>query len=217
MELRLLSDPAFAEEFDIVVDEITDEYLQNELSGDERERVEKYFLRSNERQNKLAFAAELLQGAEPKPVPRPGLFEQIAAFWRQQSYARVAVMATAVIVAGIIIYFATKPTTTYLAFNLTLSTAERAEGAAAQRAKLGPTTGLKLTLTIPENARGANSYSVRLAGGSDLKVEQQTPETVTVIIRPGSITPGTYAIQLSKVKPDGTKERIPGSYYIAVE
>ena len=217
MELRLLSDPEFAEEFDIVVDEITDEYVQNELSGDERERVRKYFLSSTERQNKLEFAAELLGRAKSSRVTRPGVWEQIAAFWRQPSFAQVALTATAVIIiAGIAIYFATRPAT-YLTLNLTISTAERAEGAVPQRVNLPPNAGVKLVLTIPESARGANRYAAKLVGGSELKIEGQTPDTVTVTVPPGSITPGTYAIQLSKIKSDNTTERIPGSYYFAVE
>lgn len=217
-EIRLLSDPEFAEEFDTVVDEITDEYLQNDLASDERERVEKYFLSSNERQVKLQFATELLRRAESRPVPRPSFLEQIAAFWRQQSYARVALTAAAVIVVVGIIYVLTRTDNpNYLALNLTISTAERAEGPAAQHVKPPPNTGLRITLTIPENARGAKGYVVKLVGGSDLTIEQQTSEAVVVTIAPGSITPGTYAIQLFKIKPDDTRERIPGSYYFAVE
>src|ERR1051325_4151382 len=44
IELRLLTDPSFGEEFDTIVDELTDQYVRNELPDDERERVEKYFL-----------------------------------------------------------------------------------------------------------------------------------------------------------------------------
>ena len=58
--MRLLSDAAFGEEFDTIVDEITDEYLKDELPVDERERVQRYFLSAPERQSKLQFAAELL-------------------------------------------------------------------------------------------------------------------------------------------------------------
>jgi hypothetical protein len=50
-------------------------------------------------------------------------------------------------------------------------------------------------------------------GGSDLPIEQTTDKTVTVIIPAGTLTPGDYAIQLSK----DTKERISGSYFFAVE
>ena len=59
VELRLLSDPDFGEEFDIMVDTIVDQYLEDELSPDERERAEKYFFKSESRREKLKFAAVL--------------------------------------------------------------------------------------------------------------------------------------------------------------
>ena len=62
-ELRLLTDPAFGEEFDTIVDEITDEYVGNELQGEERKRLNS-ILRSTERQNKGEIRAE--------PVARTG-------------------------------------------------------------------------------------------------------------------------------------------------
>ena len=213
----MLSDPAFGEEFDTVVDEITDEYLKNELTAEERERIQQYFFSSAERQQKLAFAAELLDRAK-KHERRTPLLAQVAAFFRQQSFAQVALTAAAlVIVAGTVIYFWTRPAT-YLALNLTIGTAERSEGAAAQTVKLPSNTGLRVTLTIPVSARGAKAYAARLAGGNtDLTIEQRTEETVTVVIPAGSLAPGAYAIQLSKLNSDNTHERIPGSYYFAVE
>ena len=216
-ELRLLSDPEFGEEFDTIVDELTDDYLKNELPNDERKRVEKYFLSTTERQAKLEFATELLRRAESergKKVTRPSLFEQIAAFWRQQSFAHVAMTAAAIIVVVGVIYILTKSDNqNYLALNLAISAAERNEGAAAKRVKLPPNTGLKITLTIPEDARGAKNYVAKLVGGTDLKIEEPTEKTVTVTIPAGTLTPGSYAIQLYK----DTNQRIPGSYYFAVE
>lgn len=217
-ELRLLSDPTFGEEFDTIVDEITDDYLKNQLSDDERERVEKYFLSTSERQNKLEFAAELLRRAESErgkkvTEPRPSLFEQISAFWRRPSFGMA--VAAVIIVAGIF-FILTRDNANYLALNLEISTAERDQGAEAKRVNPPPNTGLELTLTIPENARGAKDYVARLANGNDLKIGQRTEQTVTVKVPP-PLKPGTYAIQLSKVKPDGTTERILGSYYVAVE
>ena len=219
-ELRLLSDPAFGEEFDTIVDEITDDYLQQELPDDERERVEKYFLSTTERQTKLNFAAELLRRAESERARqvkevRSNLFERLAALWRQQSFARAVMTAASVVVVVGIIYVVFRPdNTNYIPLSLTINTAERNEGAAAVPVKLPANTGLKLTLTIPEDARGAKSYVARLSSGTDLKTELTTPATVTVIIPPGSLPPGTYAIQLSKISPDG---RISGSYYFAIE
>lgn len=214
-ELRLLTDASFGEEFDTIVDEITDEYLRNELPADERERIQQYFLSSTERQKKLEFAAELLRRAKE---PRPSFVEQIAAFFKQPSFARVALTAAVVlIVASIPIYLWTRPAT-YVALNLDISTAERSEGPAAQPVKLPSNAGLKVVLKIPESARGARAYLARLAGsGAELTIEQRTEQTVTVVIPPGTLSPGTYAIQLSRIKPDNSPERIPGSYYFAVE
>jgi hypothetical protein len=213
VELRLLTDAAFGEEFDTVVDEITDEYLQNDLSDEERKLVEQYFLSSTERQGKLEFAAELLRRAEyqrAKKEAKPGVWEQIVAFCRQPSFA---LTAAAVIIAAGIIYFVLwrDNSTNYLAMNLTISSADRAEGATPATVKLPSNTGLKVTLTIPENARGGKDYVVRLVGGSDLKIAERTEQTITVTI-PAGTPPGTYAIQLFK-----DKARIPGSYFFAVE
>jgi hypothetical protein len=222
LELRLLSDPAFGEEFDTIVDEITDDYLNNQLSDDERERVEKYFLSTTDRQDKLEFATELLRRAESErgkkvAEPHPRLFAQIAAFFRRQSFVYVAMTAATVIIVVSVFYILTRDNANYLALNLEISTAERDRGAEAKPVKLPPNTGLKLTLTIPENARGAKDYIARLANGNDLEIDERTEKTVTVKIPPALSTPGTHAVQLSKVKPDGTEERISGSYYVAVE
>src|SRR5437660_2816958 len=59
IELRLLTEPDFAEEFDIVVDEVTDDYLSGKFEGEELKRVEEHFFKSTERRNKLKFALAL--------------------------------------------------------------------------------------------------------------------------------------------------------------
>lgn len=59
VEIRLLSDRDYGEEFDIVVDEITDQYAAGEIKGEDRERVEKYFLKSDQRREKLKYAVAL--------------------------------------------------------------------------------------------------------------------------------------------------------------
>jgi CHAT domain-containing protein len=59
VELRLLTDSEFAEEFDIVVAEITDDYAAGKFSGEELKQVEEYFFRAPERREKLKFALAL--------------------------------------------------------------------------------------------------------------------------------------------------------------
>lgn len=59
MELRLLSDARYAEESDVVADELIDRYVMGEIPADEVERFEEYFLRSQARRDKLGFALAL--------------------------------------------------------------------------------------------------------------------------------------------------------------
>ena len=220
IELRLLSDPAFGEEVDTVADEITDDYLNDQLSDDERERVEKYFLSSPERQHKLEFAAELLRRAESergKKVTRYSLLDYIVAFLRQPT--PVAAMAAVVFVIGLTLFemWSAPPPANYLSLNLTISDSDRASSITAATVKPPSNTGLRITLTIPENARGAGDYVAQFPDGTYLEIENRTDTTLTVKVPPAFIKPGTSGIQLFKVKPDDTKERITGTYYFAVE
>jgi CHAT domain-containing protein len=77
LEIRLLSDPEYAKEFDAAVDQIIDRYVVGEFHGADLEQVRSYFLRSDERQEKLRFALALKErkaerssviAAKKKPV-----------------------------------------------------------------------------------------------------------------------------------------------------
>src|SRR6266550_9214329 len=59
VELRLLTDPDFAEEYDIVVNEVTDDYVAGKFEGEELKRVESHFFASTQRRDKLKFALAL--------------------------------------------------------------------------------------------------------------------------------------------------------------
>src|SRR6185295_19078986 len=71
VEIRLLSDSRYAEEFDLVVDEIVDRYVADEFKGGELERVRNYFFRSTDRQDKLRFARTLKERERKEPPPSP--------------------------------------------------------------------------------------------------------------------------------------------------
>jgi len=229
--LLLLSDPAFGEEFDMIVDEITDDYLNNELPADERERVKRYFLSTPERQRKLEFADELLRHAEsnrrdkkvvPEKESRPTFFEQVAAFWRRPYFAHAALAVVLIVVAAVTYSLVTTDRSPqYLAVDVTASSSNRAEGPAPATVKLPPYTGLKINLTIPEDARGAKDYEATLLGeyvNKTLKIDQRTEQILTVTVPSEALTPrGSFAIQLSKIKPDGTKERVADRYLLRVE
>lgn len=228
----MLTDPSFGEEFDTIVDELMDQYVRNELPDDERERVEKYFLNTPERQQKLEFATELLGRADAERGERaervtvveraPSLIEQLLAFWRQRSFAHVVLSAAAVIiVAGLIFYlFSFRDSSEYVAINLPLSNSDRAESTAPARVQL-PASGLKINLTIPEYAKDAKTYRVKLVDVNrverDLTIDEQKDQTITIKIPATLLTRGSYALHLFKVNDDGTEERVRGSYFFNVE
>jgi tetratricopeptide (TPR) repeat protein len=59
VEVRLLSDSSYGEEFDVAVDELTDQYVAGEIEGKEREEMERYFFASPGRREKLRIASAL--------------------------------------------------------------------------------------------------------------------------------------------------------------
>jgi len=82
--VRLLSEPAYAEEFDVVVDEITDEYVSGAFQGEERKHLEEYFFKSAARRDKLKFAFALQRARAAQRLENPGGREEAAGVILQQ-------------------------------------------------------------------------------------------------------------------------------------
>ena len=233
LELRLLTEPSFGNEFDIVVDEITDDYIAGDFQGDEKRRVEEYFLKARQRQEKVQFTRELLQQAgsqraelADKPSRLSILLERFRSLFQGPvSMFRLATtLATALIITGAVMVLRSgKPTApVYTAADLQISRAERSEGAAETPVKLSSgTTEVRMRLALPEPQPTAETYHARLAGGTGaattLPVLEKTPNSVTVIARAAELPPGSYAIQLWAVNADGAEQRIRGSYLFRIE
>jgi len=225
LELRLLTDEGFVEEFDTVVDEITDQYVGNELGADERKRVEQYFLTSRERQQKVQFADELMQRAAAErsvqnPAPEPGFFERLRAFWTNQPvfFRTATTMATIVIAVGLVfvLYPRQNPSGTYTAVNLQMSAVDRSTGSEVKAVRLDSAAGIRIALALPEQWRDAKSYRVELQDEKerlrDLPIAERTPQSLVVTIPANEITQGGYIIRLYA---DG--QRVRGSYHFNVE
>ena len=76
MEIRLLSDPVYVEEFDVVVNELTDQYVSGAVQGAERDQMERYFFAAPARRQKLRIAAALKerqQAPAKRWLPSPEL------------------------------------------------------------------------------------------------------------------------------------------------
>ena len=236
LELRLLTDPAFIEEFDTIVDEIADQYAGNEFQGEERKRVEEHFLKSAERQRKVDISRELMERAAERganrvavavePTPTPGFMESVRAFWSSPSIAlRVATaMAGIVIVVGLAflmrpLLFPTSGPDALITLNI--STSDRATGSKRESVKLEPGTGrLRIELKLPDQTPQAPNYRVELLDGQqrsrNLPIAERTAQSLFVAIPAKEITPGSYIIRLYAVNTDGTEQRIRGAVWSAV-
>lgn len=235
--MRLLSDAAFIEEFDIVVDEIAAAYVAGEFTGEEKEQVEKYFLQSPERRQKVKFIGEMLrqvssEGRElverdtkPSLDAKPSLLDKIRAFFGAQSLlATATTFATLVLVAGLGIWLLSgrSSTPTYATFELNLSSPSRSTGSEIRKVALTSNIdGLKITLNLPERTPPPRSYRADLRGENislpRLPIVEQNTQSLTVVIPAEDLTRGTYAIELSAVNESGAEEAIRGAYLFAVE
>jgi len=232
LELRLLTDAAFGEEFDVIVNEITDEYVGDELRGDDRKHVQQYFLRSTERQKKLRFANELLERSAVERGParvvpvEPGLFDRVRAFWGNLTLLTrfATTVAAIVIVAGVLLLTipGTRTSGTYAFLNLAISNSERANGPEIKYVRLEPgSPGIRIELALPDQLPQSKSYRVELLDekqvARNLKIEQQTEAKLVVVMPANEISPGSYFVRLYAANPDGTEQRIRGSYFFTVQ
>lgn len=223
VELRLMSDAAFSEEFDIVVDEIATGYVAGEFAGQEKTQVEQYFLRSPQRREKVQFICEMLRqvGEDRADPPAPTLWTRVSSFWvGQPSAFRPAIaLAAVLIVAGLsfwLISLTSKPN--IASFALTMTNADRNAGTQIERINLPPGTDqvrLKLRLPGPK----APQYRASLRGERislpQLEIESHDAESITVIIPADQITRGTYAIELTEIN-NGTERPLRGAYEFVV-
>ena len=225
LELRLLTEPAFVEEFDTVVDEVTDQYVRKELTDGERKGFEESYLTTAEGRQKVRFTSELLERAAAErgavaEVGAPGFFDRVRAFWQVQSL-RVAAITAAVVIIAAGAYLISFPAKDYATLSLAISTAKRGEGPAPSKVKIeSGVPGVEVTLAIPEKEKGARDYRARLVGDESehpLDIDKRDEQTVTIKIPVSLLNRGQYAIQLSRINPDGSDTRILGHYYFNVE
>jgi hypothetical protein len=238
VELRLMSDPAFSEEFDIVVDEIATLYVSRQFTGEEKTQVEQYFLRSPQRRLKVQFICELLRqlgedgdnqsGVMPVGVrdQRPTLWQRLGAFWAQPSLLRPALsFAIVLIVGGLVFWMASlNSTPTYQSFELAMTTSERSEGTETRRIHLERGfDGLRIKLKLPTPT--APQYRASLQGATalgehfalpQLAVETPDATSITVIVPTDQITRGTYAIELTEIN-NGRETPLRGAYVFEVD
>jgi len=239
VELRLLSEAGYSEELDILVDELIDQYLTGELSGDERLNFERYFLSTPERHQKLRLALALRRYASSrvetadsesaKAQPSVSLAKltwatRFKAFWLSPSWslrAAVALGALAIIAGALWLSLPSAPRTV-AALTLTISNSDRAEGFQASEVHLPPNADtLRISLILPEQSPPAVRYRVELENNNGearpLEVIGQEARSVSVVITTAQLPRGQYALKLFTISANGTEQRVNGSYFFTVK
>ena len=243
MELRLLSDPEFSAEFDIVVDEISIRYVAGGFEGDDKDRVERYFLRAPERQSKVKVLCELLQYSKavrkdeqsvktetPTPVTDdPGWLARVWRFWNTEPLMlRFGVtVAALVIVVGVVFLMRSGGPASQSFATLTLSSndAERGQQSVTNvipSVKLNSGIDeLRLQLLLPSQPpQPPKSYRpevIPLWASKRVTVVSQDAQTVVVAVPASDLKPDRYSVRLYAVFADGREERVPGTYDFRVE
>ena len=227
IEQRLLTEDALFEELEVTEGELFDEYVSNELTPIDRKQFEQYFLSTPERQRELKFAAGLREYVAKKSTVTKGswLERTPLAWFGQTQLSRIAAIAALLVVIGGAFWFTRldrHPPTSYAAFTLTISNNDRAGSGSATEVNLPLTAeAVRLYLKLPEALDQATHFRVELLkeSGETLNVEKVALiEQSAVIELPATqLSRGQYALKLYVVKPDGTEERINGSYFLSVK
>ncbi len=242
VERRLLTEEDFFEELLFVEEELTDQYLNEELSADERRGFEGHFLLTPERQRKLRFAkalgryvaenssAALAKAAAPpqrlQSARAPTFSERVRAFWGAQGFAlrTAAAFAALVLVVGTAwLFFGNPAPRTFVAINLSPSAVTRGGGGVGPEVvRLAPgADALKVNLTLPGGAAEGSRFSVGLEDERGpverLTAERLDARTISVVIPSSLLKRGRYTLKVFETGADGAEHRTSDNYRFDVE
>ncbi len=224
IEENLMIDHASLEELEAAEDELSDDYLAGKLTAGERFRFEQHFLSTPEREQKLKFARvfhryaasqkslEAVSPARLTTAPAfPGWPVRIALF-----------VALAIVVGGVWLYSRSTQNPPRLAtITLTPSSRNRGEATSITNVRLPPgTDALKVVLEVPTEMKAQNLRAELESESGEMKrieVVEENTRTAAVTIPASQLRPAQYALKLFAINPDGSEQRIPGSYFFTVE
>lgn len=238
-ELEQFEDECFAQEtwpeqLNLVEEDLIDAYLRAELTQEQRQHFERNYLTSEARKERVIIAAALLRHVDEHQTVATATAsiqptgqtwtERLHAFWNSRTWAIRAVPALIVLLILIGAWWVSRPRgpspQTFATLTLNISSSNRADGAQAGKVKL-PFDALRISLSIPERLPPAIRYRVELENingeTKPVEIAGQDAQSVSVVIPAEELTRGQYALKLFATKADGSEQRIPGSYFFAVE
>jgi hypothetical protein len=240
-ELEQFEDECFALEswpaqLNLVEEDLIDAYLRDELSQEQRQHFERNYLTTEARQERVIMAAALLHHVdEHQAVAKAAVAAEptkqtwaakLHAFWSGQTWAlrtAAAITIVAILAGAWWLSRAHAPSPgSFAMLTLTISDSNRAEGAQAGKVSLPLNAdALRISLTLPERLPPTARYRVELENNNGetkpLEVAGQDAQSVSVLIPSAQLARGQYALKLFAVRADGEEQRIPGSYFFAVE
>lgn len=231
VERRLLTEEDFFEELLFVEEELTDQYLNEELTADERRDFEAHFLSTPERRRKLRFAKALGRYvSENSPGARAGadaptLAGRVRAFWGAQGRAlrTAAAFAALVLMVGAAwLALRTPAPRNFVALSLSPSAVTRGDGERPEAVRLAPDAdALRVALTLPSGAAEGSRFSVELEDERGpvgrFEAERLDARTVSVVIPASRLKRGRYALTVIETGADGTELRTSDNYLFNVE
>jgi anti-sigma-K factor RskA len=246
IEERLLTDDGFLEEISLAEEDLIDDYLNGNLSKDDRLSFEQHFLRTPERRQNLRFAmtlsryttnsseqaeSESATESQSAKIPAPALnlswAERLRAFWGNQGRVLRAAMSFAVIaiIGGALwltLFRAPSSRTLTLITLTTSADNNRAEGTQAKKVLLPlKADALKISLILPAGLTPAIGYRVELMNEEGetqpLEIAEQDARSVSVVIPAYQLERGQYALSLFTIKADKTEQAVNGNYFFIVE
>lgn len=225
IEQRLMVEDDLFEEFEISKGELVEEYCAGDLEQKEQEWFEHNYLASAEGSVRYRFALALDSLPRPAVASEPenaNWRERLQNFFKRQPWtiATIASATAAVVIVGTVFLSRVGPPQTDIYLTLSHSVPNREEGTLPQKITLPSNTrDLKVKLLLPHRAEPGVRYRVVLDDQTNetaVKITEQSGDSVTVAIPRVQLPPGEYALDLYIIKPDGTEQLMPGSYFFNV-
>ena len=217
-------------ELESAEDELIQAYVKNELSPERARRFEENYMTTEARIERVLFARSFLRTACTANQSKSTWIQKVLDFLKslvstpQFPIPKLATILLTVGLAATLLLFTirTRPPQTFAQLNLAISTDTRRNvGAPVPKVTLPlPEDALRIWLTLPEAGPQGASYRVQWDNVKgrigDLDIEKQEANAVSVIIPAGKLTSGQYVLLLFRRNPNGTEERISGSYHFEV-
>lgn len=231
-EEQLFARPEWpADELDAAEADLIDAYIRNELTPNQQQDFADKYLTTAARKERVLMARSFqhVVCTHKPPPPKEKWTDWVAGFWKGNTprfatprFATIALLVIGVTLA--VVWFSLRPHApqSFAYLNLSIATERRSESAQPSKVTLPlGKDALKLSLTLPPPAPTGAAYRVQWENVQrslgDLEITSQDQNSVSVVIPAAKLSPGQYVLKLYRKNPDGSEQKVNGSYFFIVE